>query len=136
MSPPASPTLATLATPIQEVLEDRLCLPLQTPVIRGPPRLRKTCTPVSILAVRRSVRLAAKPREADSTKQARVVLMQKLGVVVPSSGVDSETIWKYKVAFWAPLSASKHEALQLLLGGEFDPVAMNLDMVGLDGDEA
>jgi CheY-like chemotaxis protein len=62
--------------------------------------------------------------------------MQKLGVVVPSPGVDSETIRKYKAAFWAPLSASKHEALQLLLGSEFDPVAMNLDMVGLDGDEA
>jgi hypothetical protein len=61
--------------------------------------------------------------------------MQKLGVEAPSPNVDSETVRKYKATFRAPLSDSTHEALQLLLGGEFDPVAMNLDMIGLD-DEA
>jgi hypothetical protein len=34
-------------------------------------------TPVSILSLQRSERLAAKPHEADSTKQAQCVLMQK-----------------------------------------------------------
>jgi hypothetical protein len=58
--------------------------------------------------------------------------MQKLGVVVSSPNVDSETVRKYKSTFQAPLSASKQEALQLLFGGEFDPVAMNLDMIGMD----
>ena len=55
--------------------------------------------------------------EADSTKQAQCVLMQKLGVVASSSNVDSKTVRKYKSTFQAPLSASKQEALQLLFGG-------------------
>jgi hypothetical protein len=115
-------------THIRAVLEGGLCLPLQTLVIRGAPKLHKSRTPVSILTIRCSIRLAAKPREADSTKQAQSVLMQKLGVMVPSP--------KFKAVFQAPLSASKHGALQLLFGGDFDPVTMNLDMVGIDGDEA
>ena len=88
--------------------------------------------PVSVLSLRCSDRLAAKPREADSTKQAQFVLMQKLGVVASSPNVNSEMVRKYKPTFQAPLSASKQEALQLLFGGEFDPLAMNLDMVGMD----
>ena len=117
---------------LHETLEARLCLPLQTSLIRGPPRLRRPKTPVSIQSLRRSDRLAAKPREADSTKHAQCVLMQKLGVVASSPNVDSETVHKYKSTFQAPLSASKQKALQLLFGGEFDPLAMNMDMVGMD----
>jgi hypothetical protein len=65
------------------------------------PKLRKSRTPVSILTIRCSIRLAAKPREAeaDSTKQAQSVLMQKLGVVVPSPSVDTETVRKFKAIF-------------------------------------
>ena len=37
-------------------------------------------------------------------------------------------------AFAVPLS-TKQEALQLLFGGEFDPVAMNLDLVGFDAED-
>ena len=44
--------------------------------------------------------------------------MEKLGIVAPSSNVDSETVRKYKATFKALLSDSTHEALQLLLGGE------------------
>ena len=58
--------------------------------------------------------------------------MQKLGMVAPSPNVNSETVHKYKTIFRAPLSDSTLEAPQLLFGGDFDPVAMNLDMVGLD----
>ena len=58
--------------------------------------------------------------------------MQKLGMVAPSPNVDSEMVRKYKATLKAPLSDSTQEALQLLFGGEFDPVAMNLDMIGLD----
>jgi hypothetical protein len=75
---------------------------------------------VSIRSLRRGERLAAKPREADSTKQDQCVLMQKLEVVASSSTVDFETVRKYKFTFQAPLSASKQEALQLLFGGDFD----------------
>jgi hypothetical protein len=60
--------------------------------------------------LRRSERIAAQPREADTTKQAQRV-------------------------FWEPLSDSTHDALQLLLGGEFDPVAMELNMIGLDEED-
>ena len=107
-------------------------MPLQTPIIRGPPRLHRPRTPVPVLSLRRSDCLAAKPREADSTMQAQCVLMQKLGVVASSPNVDSEMLRKYKSTFQALLSASKQEALQLLFGGKFDPVVMNLDIVGLD----
>ena len=57
--------------------------------------------------------------------------MQKLGVVASSPSVDSETVRKNKSTFREPLSASTQEALQLLFVGEFDPLAMNLNMCGL-----
>ena len=60
------------------------------------------------------------------------MLMQKLGVVASSPNVNSETMRKYKSTFQTPLSASKQEALQLLFDGEFDLLAMNLDVVGID----
>ena len=81
------------------------------------------------------MRIAAQPREADSTKQAQRVLIQKLGFEAPSPNVGSDTVRKYKAAFREPLSDSTYHALQLLFGGDFDPVAMKLDMIGLD-DEA
>ena len=89
----------------------------------------RTLAPVTSL--RRCDRIAAKPREADSIKQAQCVFMQKLEMVAPLPNVDSETVRKYKATFRAPLSDSTQKVLQLLLGGEFDPVVMNLDMVGL-----
>ncbi|CAD6262766.1 unnamed protein product [Miscanthus lutarioriparius] len=85
---------ATATMSIQESLEERLYLPLHTPLIHGPPRLRKPRTSAPITSLRRSDRIATKPREADSTKQAQCVLMQKLGIVAPSSNVDSETVRK------------------------------------------
>ena len=125
-------TIPTMS--IQESLEERLCLSLQTPLIRGPPRLCRPRTSGPVTSLQRSDRIAAKPREADSTKQAQCVLMHKLGMVAPSPNVDSKTVrkYKYKATFKAPLSDSTQEALQLLFGREFDPVAMNLDMVRLD----
>nr|AGT16146.1 hypothetical protein SHCRBa_218_D02_R_110 [Saccharum hybrid cultivar R570] len=123
---------ATATMSIQESLEERLCLPFQTPLIRGPPRLCRPRMPAPVTSVRRSDRIAAKPQEADSTKQAQCVLMQKLRMVAPSPNVDSEMVRKYKATFSAPLLDSTQEALQLHFGGEFDPVAMNLDMIEMD----
>jgi hypothetical protein len=123
--------MATLS--IQETLEERLCLPLQTPLIRGPSRLRRPRTPAFVTSFRRSEHIAAQLREADSTKQAQRVLMQKLGMVAPSPNVDSEKVPKYKAIFQGPLSHSKQEALDLF-GGDFNPLALNLDMIGLDED--
>jgi hypothetical protein len=82
--------------------------------------------------LRRSERIAAQPREADITKQAQRVLMNKLVLEAPSPNVASDTVRKYKAAFREPLSDSTHDALQLLIGGKFDPVAMELNMIGLD----
>ena len=61
--------------------------------------MRKPRTPVSILSLRRSDRLATKPREVNSTKKVQCVLTQKLGVVVASPSVDMETMRKYKATF-------------------------------------
>lgn len=139
---PPSPGLMHVGSPtspgakqplLHDELEERLCQPLQTPIVRGPPRLHRPKTPPSVLSLRRSDRLAAKPRDVDSTRQAQCVLMRKMGVVIASLGVDSEPVRKYKVTFQALLSVSKKEALQLIFGGDFDPVAMNLDMISVDG---
>ena len=81
-------SLGSVPLPLQDMLEERLCLSLQTPIIRGPPRLRKSRTLVSLLSLRRSDRLAVRLREANSTKQAQCVLMHKLGVMVASPDVD------------------------------------------------
>lgn len=109
---------------------NRLCIPLQTPAIHARPRMRKIKTSVS--AIRRSLRLAAKPREADSTKQAQSILMKKLGTVVNSPAADSELIRKFRTTFSETLSASKHEAVYILFGGDFIPATLGLDAVGLD----
>jgi hypothetical protein len=134
-SPLALPAVAAAALPTEESLEERLCLPLQTPLIHGPPRLRRPRTPTPVTSLRRSERIAAQPREADITKQAQRVLMNKLGLEAPSPNVGSDTVRKYKAAFRDPLSGSTHDTLQLLLGGKFDPVAMELNMIGLDDED-
>lgn len=58
--------------------------------------------------------------------------MQKLGVIADSHAVAPRDIDRFKSTFAAPLSASKHEALQVLFSGGFDPVALDLDLHGLD----
>jgi hypothetical protein len=134
-SPPAIPAVAAAALSTEESLEEWLCLPLQTPLIHEPPRLRRPRTPAPVTSLRRSERIAAQPREADITKQAQRVLMNKLGLDAPSPNVGSDTVRKYKAAFREPLSDSTHDALQFLLGGEFDPVVMRLNMIGLDDED-
>jgi len=71
-------------TTLIQSMEDRLCLPLQTPLLQGPPKLRKPKTPAPTL-LRRSARLARTPREPDCTVQARVVLLKKLGLQPPEN---------------------------------------------------
>lgn len=53
---------ATNSTPVSETLERRLCIPLKTPLICGPPKLRRSRTPAPV-SLRRSERIAAAPRE-------------------------------------------------------------------------
>jgi hypothetical protein len=61
--------------------------------------------------LRRSERIAAQPREADVTKQAQRVFMNKLGLEAPSPNVGSDTVHKYKAAFREPLLDSTYDAL-------------------------
>lgn len=93
---------------IQEDMEARICVPLQTPVLHSKPRLRRSTTPASIHSLRRSGRLAAQPRAANSTKQAQSVLLKKLGVHVDDATINSDIQKKFKETF-RNMSARKQE---------------------------
>ena len=140
-TPAVSPTTSNLSlrqgaapTPASPRIADWLYIPIQTPLLRGPPRLRRARSPVAT-TLRRSVRIAAAPREADSTRQAQLVLMQKPGIAPPTPGVDSEAVRKYLKAFRQPLSDFGRGALQSLLGEQVDLVAFNLNVLGLEGQD-
>jgi hypothetical protein len=64
------------------------------------------------------------------------VLLKKLDSVLLSPVADSKVAWKFKATFSAPLSRAKHEALQLLFDGDFDPASLGIDAVGLDEEVA
>jgi hypothetical protein len=102
---------ASSTASILEVMEAQVCLPLQTPIIRGPPMLRRSRTPILVWSLRCSKRLSRKAAHPNSTEQAQCVLMQKLGVVANSPNVGSKTVRKYKATFQTPLSTSMQEAL-------------------------
>ena len=61
--------------------------------------------------MRRSERIARKPRAANSTLQAQNVLKQKLGIAVDSNAADTKMVEKFRATFVAPLSACWPEAL-------------------------
>jgi hypothetical protein len=48
--------------------------------------------------------------------------------------VDAEIVQKFRAAFAALMSAYKQNALQVLFLGDFDPVAMNLDLARFDAE--
>lgn len=118
-------------TPVTVTLQRRLCIPLQTPLITAPPRLRKSRTPAPT-PPRRSQQIAVVPREVNSTRQAQRVLMNKLGIASPLATINSDMVRKYKQAFAQPISDASHDTLQILLGHSFDPIALNLNMLGVE----
>ncbi|KAG0526126.1 hypothetical protein BDA96_06G118600 [Sorghum bicolor] len=126
---PAQPLCAAVA----EELEARICLPIRTPVLRSGPRLRCSRTPRSARSVRRSGRIAAKPRVANSTKQAQSVLLKKLGIQVDDAAVDSEIQRKFKETINGDMSVRKQRALQVLFSGDLDPASLGVEPVGVDG---
>jgi hypothetical protein len=91
---------------------------------------------MSICTLRRSGHIAAKPRVANTTRQAQNVLMKKLGIDVDEDAGDSEIECKFRATFQGPMSANKQQALQIPFNGDFDPAAMDLDMAELDTVEA
>jgi hypothetical protein len=70
------------------------------------------------------------PPATDSTDSG---LLKKLGFEPPTQPTTgSETIALCKKVFQRPLSDACRDNLEALLGGRFDPVAMNLNMLGLE----
>ena len=55
---------------IQDLLEEEVCLPFRSPIIKERPRLRRARTPVSGRTVRRSGRLAACVANVLASKSA------------------------------------------------------------------
>lgn len=92
---------------VREELEAEICLPLRIPVLRGGPCLHHSRTPVSIGSLRRSGRLVAKPRAANTTRQAQLVLSKKLGIAIKETAVDADIESKFKAAFRGDISEKK-----------------------------
>ena len=117
---------------IQEMLEDEVCLPFRSPIIKERPRLRRAQTPVSGRTVRRSGRLAARPRTTNATAQAQRMLLKKLGVPVRDDAPEAKLEGLVNAVFRGDITARKRVALQTFLEGKVDLVAMDLDMAGVD----
>lgn len=66
---------------LRSEIEAGVCVPMDSPIIRVGPRLRKSRTPATVLSIGRSTWLAAKPRASNATLQAQALLMQKLGLL-------------------------------------------------------
>jgi len=99
-------------------------VPLVTPVIPAPPRLRFTRRglderPDAELIPKRSARLAAKSkfRASKPDAQARKILMKKLGEDVPTEEPDRAAFEEFQVAFKLPLDPSSREGMCELFPG-------------------
>lgn len=99
-------------------IQDQVCLPFQTPLVRAGPRLRRSRTPITPRSLRRSSRIAARPRAGNATIQAQKVLLRKLGVQVGEDEVDSQIQQKFRAAFRGDMTESKQQALHILLNVE------------------
>ena len=105
-----------------------VCLPIAIPLVKQP-KVRRAKTPVSL---RRSVRLATKPREPNATLQAQKVLLQKLGVRVDENAVPADIVAQFNAAFKGDMTVRKQERLNKLLGGGFDVTMLDLNLTGLE----
>ena len=125
-------TVMDAAAATQAALEAEVCVPMHTPLIRAGPRPRRARTPVSIPSLRRSGRIAARPRAPNATVQAQLLLLKKLGVAVAEGEHASEVEKKIKLAFRGDMSTRKREALQLFLENGIDLTTVDLNLHGLE----
>ncbi|WVZ80021.1 hypothetical protein U9M48_027539 [Paspalum notatum var. saurae] len=109
-------------TSVQDRLEAAICVPRCCAGDHG-----------SIHSHRRSGRIAAKSRTANTTVQAQRVLLKKLGFQVEDAA-DKDIEKKFKLAFRGDMSERKQRCLQTLLGGRFDVVTLDLNLAGLEDD--
>jgi len=121
--------------PIADKLQAEVCLPLQTPIIKDTPRRRRARTPPSV-SIRRSRRIAARPRAPNATMQAQKVLLRKMGAQVVDGVPESEVKRKFLQAFHGNISDSKRLALQTLLTGGVQFSSLDLDLHGLEEEAA
>jgi len=82
---------------IQDNLEARICVLIQTSVLHAKSRLQRSKTLISIPFVHHSGRIVAKPKVDNTSMQAQAVLLKKMGVPInmPSSGssLQSNSKW-------------------------------------------
>ena len=76
--------------------------------------------------------MATKTKASNPTVQAQNVLKQKLGIIDMPQGPNPVALDNTKAFFAAPLSPSKQEAFQAFFAPDFDLVAMELNLTGLD----
>jgi hypothetical protein len=131
MQPPISSNEDVVRLALDE-LEAKVCVPLSTPLIRAGPRPRRSRTPATLTPLRRSRRLAAKPRAANATVQAQMVLLRKLGIHVEADTVPADVAQRFRAAFGGGMSEEKKKVMQILLNGDFDLTGLGLDLEGLE----
>jgi len=83
-----SPPRPVQSRAIEEEIESRICIPLQTPIICAGPKLRRSKTPKLGFTMRHNERIARKTRVTNSMLQAQNVLKQKLSIAVDYNDVD------------------------------------------------
>jgi hypothetical protein len=100
------------ARSVLEEIEAEVCIPLRTPLLRGGPRLRRSRTPVTVHSLRRSGRIAARPRAANATAQAQRILLKKLGMPVDEGEPDNDIERKFILGDMSTMKqkSSEHSA--------------------------
>lgn len=87
---------ASAAAFVDEVVA-RVCIPLESPILKRRLRLHRSHTPTTVLSIRCGIRLAANLRSASATLQAQSILMQKLGVPTNVPPADLDTFQSMKL---------------------------------------
>jgi hypothetical protein len=81
--------------------------------------------------LRRSSRIAAKPRTAYATRQALNLILKKFGEPVNEIAPDKEVEANFLRAFHGDMTSRKQRCLQMLLHDNLELTAMDLDVAEL-----
>jgi hypothetical protein len=63
------------------------------------------------------------------------VLLKRLGIQVQENCVDAKIKDKFREAFRGNISSTKKQAMQILLNGEIDFSALELNLAGLEDEQ-
>jgi len=92
--------------------------------------------PAAPSVLRRSGRLAAKPRAANATRLAQLLLLKKMGIRVDVKAPDADVKARFRALIRGDLPEKKKDMLMSLLRGNVDFSAVELELDGLDEDDA